>query len=213
MRSRLLFALVLLLALPLAADKTFEMPKAFHANTFPAHEEHTNEHVSIAVDPYDMPDKASAIFNIDWADHDLMPIELIVSNDSGGVLDLTQMQVKLVTVKKTKLTPFEQDDVERRVSEPGKPPGTVRTVPIPLPRKKMKASISKEKQAEITQSIWHLKEVEPHMTAVGFLYFDVSGLDHPLAGATINITGVRDATGQELFYFEIPLEKYLSYHP
>ena len=213
MRSRPLLALVLLLALPLAADKAFVMPKTFHANTYPAHEEHTNEKVSIAADPYDMPDKAAAVFSIDWAAHELLPIELIISNDSDTVLDLTQMTVKLVTVKRTKLTPFDKEDVERRVSEPGKPPGGVRPYPIPLPRKKMKPSISKDQQNEITQSFFYLKEVDPHSTAVGFLYFDVTGLDHPLAGATLNITGLRDAKGQELFYFEIPLEKYLSYHP
>ena len=32
----------------------------------------------------------------------------------------------------------------------------------------------------------------------------------PLAGANFYLTGVRDAKGTELMYFEIPLEKYLT---
>ena len=35
----------------------------------------------------------------------------------------------------------------------------------------------------------------------------------PLAGAHFYLTGVRDAKGNELMYFEIPLEKYLSAPP
>ena len=54
------------------------------------------------------------------------------------------------------------------------------------------------------------KAVEPHSTQVGFLFFDVSGISVPLAGAHFYLTGVRDARGNELMYFEVPLEKYLS---
>jgi hypothetical protein len=42
------------------------------------------------------------------------------------------------------------------------------------------------------------------------MFFDVSGISTPLAGAHFYLTGVRDASGNELMYFEIPLEKYLS---
>jgi hypothetical protein len=42
------------------------------------------------------------------------------------------------------------------------------------------------------------------------MFFDVSGISTPLAGANFYLTGVRDSKGNELMYFEIPLEKYLS---
>jgi hypothetical protein len=51
--------------------------------------------------------------------------------------------------------------------------------------------------------------VEPHSLRSGFLFFDVSGIDVPEAGAHIYLTGLK-AGGKELFYFDIPLEKYLS---
>jgi hypothetical protein len=42
------------------------------------------------------------------------------------------------------------------------------------------------------------------------MFFDVSDIANPLAGAHFYLTRVRDAKGNELMYFEVPLEKYLS---
>jgi len=42
------------------------------------------------------------------------------------------------------------------------------------------------------------------------MFFDISGISNPLAGANFYVTGVRDSGGNELMYFEIPMEKYLS---
>jgi hypothetical protein len=42
------------------------------------------------------------------------------------------------------------------------------------------------------------------------LFFDVSGLSTPLAGAHFYLTGLQNAKGDDLMYFEIPMEKYLS---
>jgi hypothetical protein len=44
----------------------------------------------------------------------------------------------------------------------------------------------------------------------GFLFFDIAGISNPLAGANFYLTGVQDAKGTELMYFEIAMEKYLS---
>ena len=52
--------------------------------------------------------------------------------------------------------------------------------------------------------------VEPHTTRAGFLFYDVSHLDHPLEGAKLHLHKLRDADGNELFYFEIPFDKYLK---
>jgi hypothetical protein len=52
--------------------------------------------------------------------------------------------------------------------------------------------------------------VEPHSTRAGFLFYDVSGLDHPLEGAKLRLRTLRDADGTALFDFEIPFDKYLK---
>ena len=54
------------------------------------------------------------------------------------------------------------------------------------------------------------KAVEPHTTQSGFLFFDIGDISSPLAGAELEITGVRDARGSDLLYFEIFMDKYLN---
>jgi hypothetical protein len=51
--------------------------------------------------------------------------------------------------------------------------------------------------------------VEPHTTRAGFLFYDVDGVANPLAGGKLNLRMLRNADGKELFYFEIPFDKYL----
>jgi len=53
--------------------------------------------------------------------------------------------------------------------------------------------------------------VEPHSTRAGFLFYDMEGLGgNPLRGAKLILRQLRDADGKELFYFEIPFDKYLD---
>jgi hypothetical protein len=63
---------------------------------------------------------------------------------------------------------------------------------------------------EIESSQFAARAVEPHTTQSGFMFFDVGGISSPLAGATIDITGVTDAKGNELMYFEVSVDKYLD---
>ncbi|MGO9306452.1 MAG: hypothetical protein ACLP3R_22575, partial [Candidatus Korobacteraceae bacterium] len=58
---------------------------------------------------------------------------------------------------------------------------------------------------EIMAANFAAQAVEPHTTKSGFLFFDVSDVKQPLQGAHIYLTGVRDAGGSDLMYFEIPL--------
>jgi hypothetical protein len=81
---------------------------------------------------------------------------------------------------------------------------------LPIPSKKVKGAVSQKDQEEIQSAQFGARAVEPHSTQSGFLFFDVSGISTPLAGAHFYLTGVRDAKGNEMMYFEIPLEKYLS---
>ncbi|HET7442305.1 MAG TPA: hypothetical protein VFJ47_13465, partial [Terriglobales bacterium] len=82
--------------------------------------------------------------------------------------------------------------------------------PLPFPRSKVKGAVSKHAMDEINAAQFSARAVEPHTTQSGFLFFDVSGISTPLAGANFYLTGVQDSGGNELMYFEIPLEKYLS---
>jgi hypothetical protein len=52
--------------------------------------------------------------------------------------------------------------------------------------------------------------VEAHTTRAGFLFYDVEGIANPLAGGKLNLRMLRNADGKDLFYFEIPFDKYLG---
>jgi hypothetical protein len=70
--------------------------------------------------------------------------------------------------------------------------------------------MSAQTRDEVENAQFAAKAVEPHGTQAGFLFFDVQGISSPLAGAHLYVTGVRNAQGNELMYFEVPLEKSLS---
>jgi hypothetical protein len=185
------------------AAKNFVKPVAHPAKTYPAHDDHSDDKVAIAADPFDTPDKAS-IFSVKFREHGFLPVFFVVTNDGDQPISIARMQVQLVTANRSKITPSSPDDIYRRLVNP-----QARTVnPLPIPRKKVKGTISEREMEEVESSQFAAKAVEPHNTQSGFLFFDVAGISSPLEGAHIYVEGVDDAKGTELMYFEIPMEKY-----
>jgi hypothetical protein len=205
-RLPLVAGAITLLPLICLAGKDFVRPTASAAKTYPAHDEHPAEHVAVGADPYDMADKAQ-IFSVNYHNEGYLPILLVVTNDGDAPISLNGMNVQLVTVNRSKLSPATSDDLYRRLSHPSQ--SNVPS-PLPIPRKKVKGAVSQKTLDEINQAQFQAKAVEPHSTQSGFLFFDVEDISTPLAGANLYLTGVKDGSGHELMYFEIPLEKYLS---
>ncbi len=190
------------------AAKDFAKPPAQPAKTYPAHDDHTDEKVAIAADPYDTPDKAK-IFSVNFREHGFLPIFFVVTNDGSQPISIANMQVTLTTANRDKLTPASPEDIYRRITNPQA--NTAPPEPLPIPHKKVKGTVSPKEKDEIESSRFAAKAVEPRTTQSGFLFFDVEGLSAPLNGAHIYVTGVNDAKGTELMYFELPMGKYL--HP
>jgi hypothetical protein len=201
-------ALVLLGCVGALAAKEFVMPAAQPAGTYPAHDDHTLEKVVVAVDPYDVEDKAS-IFTANYRNYGYMPVLFVITNDGDQPVSLVGMKAQLNTKDRSKLFPSSTDEVVRRLSHPSRN-DRPNPLPIPLPKKEVKGGVSRKTWDEIDQAQFGAKAVEPHSTARGFLFFDIADISNPLAGASFYLTGVRDAKGNELMYFEIPMEKYLS---
>ena len=193
-------------AVPVVA-KDFVKPATQPAKTYPAHDEHPSEKVAIAADPYDTPEKTK-IFSVDFREHGYLPVFFVVTNDGDQPISIAYMEVKLITANRSKLTPASPEDIYRRLSNPRA--NTNSPLPFPIPRKKVKGTVSKKEMDEIESSEFAARAVEPHTTQSGFLYFDVGGISAPLEGAHIDVTRITDAKGNELMYFEIPMEKYLS---
>lgn len=204
LRVSLATALLLFPALCLAG-KHFVMPTPQAAKTYPAHDQHPDEGVTVGLDPYDMADKAS-IFSVRYSDVGFLPIFVVITNDSNQPVSLTEAAFQLTTVDRTKIPPATDGDIYRRIT---RSPATG-PPPTPLPWPKKKGGVAKDAQDEIQNSQFAARAVEPHSTQCGFMFFDVSDISTPLAGAHFYLTGVRDAKGNELMYFEVPLEKYLS---
>jgi len=200
-RGLVLLSVVAAFALSLAA-KDFVKPTAQPAKTYPAHDDHTNDKVAIAADPYDTSDK-SKIFSVNFHEHGFLPVFFVVTNDGDQPISIANLQVTLTTASRAKLTPATSEDMFRRLSNPHE----TTPIPIPIPQKKVKGGLSQKERDEIATSQFVAKAVEPHTTQSGFLFFDVEDLTAPLEGARMYVTGVDDAKGTELMYFEIPMEK------
>src|SRR5579871_4830661 len=199
------FCVALMFPTSLLAGKNFVKPVAKTAINYPAHDLHRDEKVAIAADPYDNPEKAK-IFSINFAEHGFLPIFFVVTNDGDQPVSIANMEITLITANHSKLTPITTADLYRRLSNPQ---SSTRPSPLPLPHK-VKGGVSKKELDEIESSQFAARAVEPHTTQSGFMFFDIGGINSPLKGANIDVTGVADARGTELMYFEIYVDKYLT---
>jgi hypothetical protein len=190
-----------------AADHT--PPPVEPATSFAAVEVHPDEYVAIAVEPYDTKEKES-IFRVDYIGHDVMPVRLIVTNLGDRTISLRDARILFETAAGDRIQAAEPEDVERLMTRKERM-GSKVPLPAPLPpiHTKPKGS-NTEIQQDFDTFEYSALAVEPHSTRAGFLFYDVSGLTHPLVGARLYVRSLRDADGNELFYFEIPFSKYLQ---
>ncbi len=200
--------LVVWLALPAVASE-HSAPPVQPATTFAAVEVHDDEKVAIAIEPYDTKEKAS-IFRVDYLGHGVMPVRLIVTNNGDRPISLSDARILFLTAAGDKIQAAEPEDVERLMSQKERQ-GSKIPMPGPIPAIKLKPKASdKDIEEDFNTLEYQALVVEPHSTRAGFLFYDVSELDHPLKGAKMHLVKLRDADGKELFYFEIPFDKYLQ---
>ena len=184
-------------------------PPVQPATTYPAVEIHDKEHVAIAVEPYDTKEKES-IFRVDYLAHGVMPVRLIVTNLGDKPITLRDARILFYTAAGDKIQAAEPEDVERLMTRSERE-GKKIPMPGPIPSIKMKPKASnKEIEEDFNQFEYQALVVEPHTTRAGFLFYDVSQLDHPLQGAKMHLHELRASDGSELFYFEIPFDTYLK---
>lgn len=205
---------VFAIALVAFAAKQFAMPRALPVNEYPAHDVHPMEKVGIAADPYDTREKQRALFVGDYLNHSLLPVFIVVTNNSDQPISLTNIKLDLLTRDRAKASPCNDDDLYRRFSNAkkyqDKSTGS-RKIPYPIPLPKGdQGVVKKELRNEFEASRFFAKAVEPHGTQAGFVFFDIGSLENPALGATLTITGVKDNNGNSLMFFEIPLDKYVN---
>src|ERR1017187_9188606 len=93
-----------------ASDHT--PPPVQPATTFAAVEGHADEKVAIAAEPYDTKEK-EAIFRVDYLSHGVMPVRLIVTNNSDRPISLRDARILFQTPAGDRIQAAEPEDVER----------------------------------------------------------------------------------------------------
>jgi hypothetical protein len=196
------------LAVPaVASDHT--APPVQPATSFAAVEVHPDEKLAIAAEPYDTKEKES-IFRVDYLSHGVMPVRLIVTNQGDKPISLRDARILFQTAAGDRIQAAEPEDVERLMTRKERE-GTSIPMPGPIPKIKLKAKASnKDIEEDFDTFEYGALVVEAHTTRAGFLFYDVSELNHPLSGAKLHLHALRGADGNELFYFEIPFDKYLK---
>jgi hypothetical protein len=200
--------LVVWLALPaVAADHT--PPPVQPATAFAAVEVHEDEKVAIAAEPYDTRQKES-IFRIDYLGHGVMPVRLIVTNNGDKPISLRDARILFQTKSGERIQAAEPEDVERLMTRKEREGGKI-PMPGPIPTIKLKPKASnKDIEQDFNTFEYGALVVEPHTTRAGFLFYDVSQLADPLTGSKLHLHKLRNADGHELFFFEIPFDKYIQ---
>ncbi|HEY6447220.1 MAG TPA: hypothetical protein VIY53_12235 [Acidobacteriaceae bacterium] len=198
-----------LLTASLGALGATDTPAEKAATDYPAVDLHAKEQVAIAAEPFDTKEKCK-LFSVDFLKYDFLPVRIIVTNMGDRPISLNDARIYFVDRDGNKIQAAEPEDVERRVS-PKDSRGT--SLPPLGPIKlhtKGKASDSKI-EAEFDQFEYAAIVVEPHTTRAGFLFYDMKDLgDTPLHGARLLLRELKDADGNQLWYFEIPFDKYLD---
>jgi hypothetical protein len=202
-----LLPLLLGMAIPAAAtDHT--PPAVTPATSFAAVEVHNDEHLAIAVEPYDTKEKQS-IFHIDYTKYGVMPVRLIITNLGDTPISLRDARILFETASGDRVQAAEPEDVERLMN-PRERPSTL-PMPSPIPGVHLKPkNKNKEVEDDFDTFEYQALVVEPHTTRAGFLFYVLQGVNHPLPGAHMYVRDLKNVDGKELFYFEIPFDKYLN---
>lgn len=191
----------------LAADHA--TPAVQPATSFAAVEVHDNEKVAIAAEPYDTKQKES-IFRVDYLGHGVMPVRLIVTNNGDKPISLRDARILFQTRSGDRIQAAAPEDIERLMTRKEREGGRI-PMPGPIPTIKLKPKASnKDIEEDFNQFEYAALVVEAHTTRAGFLFYDVSQLADPLRGSKLHLHKLMDANGKELFYFEIPFDKYVQ---
>jgi hypothetical protein len=203
-------AVLCLLAMKCACAADKSAPPAKAASEYAAHDSHPNEHVTVAAEPCD-DDKNCAFFRLNYNDHGLLPIRVIITNESDQALSLDDARMQFITADNEKLPAATPDEINRRLFTIKNAKGTkIPIIPITVHHPVDKKILDDDREFGFKSTT-----VQPHSTLGGYLIYDVKELDEPaLAHAELYVKMIHTADSkQELFAFSIPLDKWLAANP
>jgi hypothetical protein len=191
-----------------AADKS--APPAKPAAEYAAHDAHPDEHVTIAADPCDDP-KRCDFFRLPYIQHALLPVRVIITNDSDHALSLDDARMQFISARNDTIPAATEDEINRRLFTIKNAEGTK----IPIIPKTIHRPVDKKIAQDDQDFGFKSTRVQPHSTLAGYLFYDIKDLDDPaLKDAEIYVKMIHTIDGSDqLFAFSIPLDKWLAANP
>jgi hypothetical protein len=201
MKALLISLIMFMAAATLLADNSKDAGKFSPgpAASYPAKQ--TNDHVTVAAIAYDTEELAHSAFGkLNPNQYGVLPVLVIIQNDTDQVLKLDHLETEYTGVDGRHVEATPADEVQTLGgTERPRLPGGGSPIPIPIHRKhKNPLDVW-----EIDGRSFAAKLLPAHESANGFFYFQTA--HRP--GSKFYLTGIKvAATGQDVFYFEIPLE-------
>jgi hypothetical protein len=191
-------ALFLSITAGFAADKDAPAFRAAPAASYEHHQ--TNEAVTIAVEPYQTPEKQKTAFGkLDLYQRGVLPVLVVMQNDGPQAIRLEGLKVEYLGPTGNHVEATLSSDV-RYLRGPDRPPVIPGPTGSPVPGRIKKNPLN---AWEIEGRAFAAKMLPTGQSASGFFYFQ-TGLQR---GSKIYLSGLSEATtGKALFYYEIPLE-------
>lgn len=181
---------LLVVGIPALSEERF---KTFNAGKYPAHQ--SNADVTVGVRPYcDEKETVAAFRKVKPFKYGVLPVLVVITNNSKHLLGLENLKVRLITLNSRGLEPVPAVDL-------GYLQPTFSANRLPL----RKGPLAKE---VIVMRAFKAQVVPPKASVSGFFYYLAGREPDQIPGSVIYLSGIRDlASGQDLFYFEIPLSK------
>ena len=197
-----------------ASDKPRPAPPVKPAKEYVLHEEHANEHVTVAADP--CTDKNDCkFFRLPYVSHGFVPVRVIITNDRDDQLDLEEVRIQFIPAEGEKEAAATDEDLNRRLFSGKSAAGTkLPIIPITIHHQPVDQQILNDD----TDFGFASLSVPPHSTRAGYVFYDTRGIDDPvLKHAELYVKQMRyiDAKGarKELFAFSLPFDKWLEAQP
>ena len=205
--KRLALTLLPLLLLPAAhADKARKPVPPQPASTYACND--THQRVTIAAEPGDTKETRPDT-RLDYFSHGLMPIRVIVTNDTDKPVTLDDARIHFITADNAVIPAATLDDLQRRMFSVKSATGSKIPLPLPIPVPVTvgKKDIDKKIADDDNDFGFQSTTVPPHATIAGYLYYDMQDVDQPfLKNATLELRKVHFADSADYIdSFEIPL--------
>jgi hypothetical protein len=167
------------------------------ASSYPARQ--TNDKVTVAVAAYDTEGLTHTAFGkLDPNQYGVLPVLVIIQNDTDQALKLDHVEVEYTDAGNRHVEATPASDIQT-LGGPLKQPSMGNGSPLPKLRKH-KNPLS---AWEIEGRAFAAKMLPAHESASGFFYFQTN--HRP--GSKLYLTGVKiAATGQDILFFEVPLD-------